>query len=90
MERQSLNQLIRLSNDEKKRMMEEIKAFYLDERDEEIGIIEQQQILELFLEYLAPAVYNKGLDDAMSWYKKQQENLESDFYMLYKEQRGFR
>lgn len=83
--RSSLNQFISLSEEEKKRIMEEIRAFYLDERDEEIGIIEQQQILDLFLEFLAPAAYNKGLDDAMQWYKKQQENMESDFYMLYKE-----
>ena len=70
MERSSLNQFIRLSEDERKRIMEEIKAFYLEERDEEIGIIEQQQILELFMEYLAPIAYNKGLDDALQWYRK--------------------
>lgn len=26
-------------------------------------------MLDLFLELLAPIAYNKGLDDAMSWYK---------------------
>lgn len=75
---------ITLSDVEKTKMLDEIKAFYLDERDEEIGIIQQQQILDLFLEYLAPIAYNKGLDDAMLWYKRQQENMESDFYLLYK------
>lgn len=83
--RRSLNQFIPLSDNERTKIMDEIKAFYLDERDEEIGIIEQQQIMDLFLEYLAPVAYNKGLDDALTWYKKQQENLESDFYLLYRE-----
>lgn len=77
--------LITLSDFEKAKMMDEIKDFYLGERNEEIGIIQQQQIMDLFLEQLAPIAYNKGLDDAMRWYKKQQENMESDFYMLYKE-----
>lgn len=84
MQRRKTGPLITLSENEKTQMMDEIKAFYLDERDEEIGIIQQQQILDLFLELLAPIAYNKGLDDAMSWYKRQQENIESDFYLLYK------
>lgn len=85
MERRNLNQIIKLSGEEKRKMMDEIKAFYLDERGEEIGIIEQQQIIDLFLDYLAPIAYNKGLDDALKWYRKQQESLEADYYMLYRE-----
>lgn len=84
MQSRKSSSFITLSDVEKTKMMDEIKAFYLDERDEEIGIIQQQQILDLFLEYLAPIAYNKGLDDAMLWYKRQQENMESDFYLLYK------
>lgn len=85
MARKNLNQFIQLSDQEKKNLAEEIKAFYLSEREEEIGIIQQQQIVDLFLEHLAPIAYNKGLDDALKWYKRQQDNLESDFYLLYKE-----
>ena len=39
---------IKLSDAQKKQLNDEIKAFYLDERGEEIGIIEQMQLLELF------------------------------------------
>ena len=86
MGRDSLNG-IKLSDDEKRALREEIVAFYLDERDEEIGMIEQEQVMELFLEHLAPIVYNKALDDAKRWFGRQMENVESDYYMLYKEQR---
>lgn len=75
---------IKLNDVERKRMCDEIAAFYSDERGEEIGIIAQQQILDLFMENLAPMIYNKALDDAKKWYSRQQENLESDYYMLYK------
>jgi len=64
--------------------MEEIKAFYLDVRGDQIGMIEQQQILDLFLEQLAPVVYNKALDDARRWYGQQQERMEEDYYLLYR------
>ena len=75
---------IKLSDEEKKKICEEIAAFYLEERDEEIGIIAQQQILELFMESLAPIIYNRALDDVKVWYSRQQDNLDSDYYMLYK------
>lgn len=74
-----------LSGEKKKKILEEISAFYLDVRGEEIGIIERQQILELFLENLAPLVYNKALDDTFRWYQRMQENMEADFYSLYQD-----
>lgn len=76
---------ISLTDHEKKRISDEIKAFYLDERGEDIGIIEQQQLFDLFVEQLGPLLYDKGLDDPRKWYQRQMENLESDYYLLYKE-----
>lgn len=75
----------KLSEEENKRLCEEIEAFYLDERDETIGILGQQQILDFFMENLAPAIYNKALDDAKDWHRLQMDNIETDYYMLYKE-----
>ncbi|MCI9176337.1 MAG: DUF2164 domain-containing protein [Lachnospiraceae bacterium] len=75
---------MKLSELQKKKLNEEIKAFYLDQRGEEIGMIEQMQLLELFEEHLAPIIYNKALDDAKHWFSQMMENLDSDYYMLYK------
>ena len=85
MNRDSVTQIMRLSDAQKNQMIGEIKAFYLDVRGEEIGMIEQQQILDLFCEHMAPIIYNKALDDAQYWYKQQMENLSLDYYMLYKD-----
>lgn len=87
MNRNSVNEVIKLSDEQKKQIAGEIKAFYLDVRGEEIGIIEEQQIIELFCEHLAPIVYNKALDDAQRWLKEQMGNLEADYYLLYKDVR---
>ncbi len=83
--RQSISQ-IKLSDVQKEKLNDEIKAFYLDVRGEEIGMIEQMQLLELFEEKLAPIIYNKALDDAKRWFGQMMENLESDYYTLYKEE----
>lgn len=76
---------IQLNDDQKEQLQEEIKAFYFDAFDEEIGIVKQQQILELFTEQMAPIIYNKALDDVKNWHKAQLDNMEADYYMLYKE-----
>ena len=85
MTRKSLSEVIRLNDAQKKQIASEVKAFYLDVRGEEIGLIEEQQILDLFCEHLAPIVYNKALDDSMRWIKEQLGNLETDYYLLYKD-----
>ena len=83
--RQSLPQ-IRLSDLQKEKLNDEIKAFYLDVRGEEIGMIEQLQLLQLFEEKMAPVIYNKALDDAKRWFSQMTDNLDSDYYALYKEE----
>ena len=77
--------VIRLSDEQKKQLTSEIRAFYLDIRGEEIGMIEEGQLIDLFCEHLAPIVYNKALDDSMRWLKDQFGNLEADYYLLYKD-----
>lgn len=75
---------IKLSDAQKKKVQDEIKAFYLDVRGEEIGMIEQLQLMELFEEKLAPVIYNKALDDAKRWFGQMMDNMDSDYYALYK------
>ena len=86
MRKRELLSQIKLSDKQKEKLNDEIKAFYLDERGEEIGIIEQMQILELFEKKLAPIVYNKALDDARRWFSGMMDNLESDYYSLYRDE----
>lgn len=81
--RESISQ-IKLSDQEKEALNEEIKAFYLDVRGEEIGVIQQMQLVELFEEKLAPIIYNRALDDAKRWFSQMLDNIDSDYYSLYK------
>ena len=78
---------IPLTDSQKAKLNQEIKAFYLDQRGEEIGMIEQMQLLELFEEKLAPIIYNKALDDGKRWFGQMMDNIDSDYYMLYKGER---
>lgn len=76
--------MFQFSKEQKDKLMEEIIQFFDEERDEEIGIIAAGTVLDFFLEELGEKIYNKGLDDAKNWFTNQIENMESDFYSLYK------
>ena len=87
MDRRGLNGTIKLTDEQKRRLGSEIRAFFQDVRGEEIGMIQEREIMDLFCEQLAPIVYNKALDDALRWMKGQMENIEVDYYLLYKDVR---
>lgn len=72
------------SPEEKKKMQEEIIYFFQEEREEELGIIGAETILDFFLDVLGETIYNKALDDVKLWLTGNVENMESDYYALYK------
>lgn len=79
----SLNN-IKLSPEDRKKMMEEIKDYFLQEREEQIGIIASESVLEFFLDNLGKIIYNKALDDTKLWFDHRMEDVEADYYTLYK------
>jgi uncharacterized protein (DUF2164 family) len=81
--RESLSKM-KLSDTQREKLKEEIKAFYITERGEEIGVIEQMQLLDLFEERMAPVIYNRALDDAKGWFTQMMDHMDCDYYALYK------
>ena len=73
-----------ISPEQKKQMQEEIVYFFKEERGEELGIIGSETVLDFFLDILGDTIYNKALDDVKLWLTRNVENLESDYYELYK------
>ena len=55
-----------LISDEKKRgAVEAIIAFYKRERDEEIGVIAAEEILDLVVDLVGREIFNKGVDETV-------------------------
>lgn len=78
---------IDLSPERKKQLLEEIVYYFETEREEKLGIIASEQILDFFMDNLGPLIYNKALDDAKLWYGQRMEDVEADFYTMYKTER---
>lgn len=70
---------------DKVQMCDEIAVFFKEEHDLELGVIGTGKILDFFQEMLGDRIYNKALDDAKRFYEKYADNMETDYYALYKE-----
>ncbi len=76
---------VSLSPEERKALAEDLANYYEDVREEPLGIIERDQLMDWFMESAAPVIYNKALDDAKAWYRKMQDDIDSEYYALYKD-----
>ncbi|NTV44510.1 MAG: DUF2164 domain-containing protein [Candidatus Yonathbacteria bacterium] len=73
-----------LSKEERTESLERIIAHFLDERDEELDIIGADEFLDMFLQRVAPYIYNKAIDDARAVLAQQSENTDFELSVLKK------
>lgn len=73
--------------DEKKQMIDEISYFFKEEYDLNLGIIGVDNVFDFFRELFGDRIYNMALDDAKRFYQKRAEDMDADYYALYKDVR---
>ena len=67
-----------ISEEQRKANIEEIINFFQNERDEEIGIIAAEDLLDFCLQTVGMEIYNKGIEDSKNFIKTRFEDLELD------------
>lgn len=72
---------------EKRQICDEIAHFFKEEYDLDLGLIGTGNILEFFQKELGDRIYNMALDDAKRFYEKYADNMETDYYALYRDVR---
>jgi uncharacterized protein (DUF2164 family) len=56
-------------------LRDKIKAYFQNERDEEIGDLAASLILDFVIEELAPEFYNQGIFDAYKYFSDRTEDI---------------
>ena len=74
----------RFSLEEKNNMQEAIIQYFEEERNEKLGILGSENLLDFFLDLVGDKIYNRALDDAKIFYKRAIEDVDNDYYGLYK------
>ncbi len=75
-------------NDDKRVVMEEIKRFFFEERDEEIGEIAAMNFLDFVTEKIGPYYYNAAIREAVKQTENNAMRLEEDLYSLLRNTKG--
>ncbi|MCM1266995.1 MAG: DUF2164 domain-containing protein [Bacteroidales bacterium] len=74
-----------INEKDRKQLCDEIAAFFKEEHDLELGVIGTGRILDFFQETLGKRIYNRALDDAKKFYTAYADNMETDYYALYRD-----
>lgn len=82
--RQQIQQ-VSLTQEEKQQFIGAIQYFFLKERDETLGLIASESILDFFLETMGSTLYNKALDDSKRWFSERMNEVEYAFDDLYRQ-----
>jgi len=65
----------KLTKEQKEYMISEIKTYFLNEREEELGDLAANLILNFIVEKLAPEFYNMGVFDSYKYMNDRTEDL---------------
>lgn len=66
---------IQLSNETRQDMVQKIKTYFLDERDEELGDLAAGLILDFFINELSSEFYNQGVYDSYKYMNERIDDL---------------
>lgn len=75
---------IKLSREEKKEIVERVIAFFAEERDETLGHLAAEQIVDFMIGELGPHVYNQAIGDARALLADKFNQMEDELYALEK------
>ncbi|OQB06415.1 MAG: hypothetical protein BWY19_00226 [bacterium ADurb.Bin212] len=79
-------EIIKIEKEKKLEMINQIKAFFIDNRGEEIGDLQAELLLDFLIEKVGAGIYNQALNDALYWFKNRISDLEVDYYTLEKKE----
>lgn len=71
-----------LSQEARERCVQEITSYFLDERDEEIGLIAAEDMLDFILQSIGPEIYNKAVEDSKGVLAAQLESMVVEMELL--------
>lgn len=64
-----------LSKEQRKKAINKIIDFFETERDEKIGVIAAEDLLEMFLQEIGFSLYDKGIEDSKEYINERQEDM---------------
>lgn len=77
---------IKIDKEKRHKLIADLKSWFLDNREEEIGDLQAELLIDFLIDKIGAEVYNQALNDAMIWLKAKLSDVEIDFYSLEKKE----
>jgi uncharacterized protein (DUF2164 family) len=72
---------IKLSNERKKEIIEDVQSYFRNEFNEDIGDLKSEMFVDFLIEKLGAKIYNQAISDAYSFIQDKLIDLESILYI---------
>lgn len=73
-----------LTDEKRKKVLQDIIDYFQNERNETIGVVAAEDILDFILQTISADIYDKGVEDAYAFMKERLVNMETDIGALLK------
>lgn len=73
---------IEFSPERKKQLINDLMMYFEQERDEEIGLLAAEMMIDFLIDKIGGEVYNQALDDAKVWFSKKMDDIAVDYISL--------
>ena len=71
---------IELDKDARARAIRKLQTWFADKRDEEIGNLEAQFLLDFFIEHVGPGIYNQAVKDAQALMQDKLVDIDGELF----------
>jgi uncharacterized protein (DUF2164 family) len=75
---------IKIRKEEKEKVIQNIRHYFLTERDEEIGELAADLLFQFMCQQIGTIYYNQGVNDATKLVQEKLSSMEEDLYCLIK------
>ncbi|MED1796186.1 DUF2164 domain-containing protein [Brevibacillus nitrificans] len=74
----------KMSREQKEYLVHQVQRFFHEQRGEELGNLETEEMIDFFWKQLGPILYNLGVQDARKLLLERFASLEDELYVLEK------
>jgi uncharacterized protein (DUF2164 family) len=74
--------VLHLPKEQKTQLISYVQQYFKEERDEEIGDLAAEFLIDFMIKHLSPLIYNQAIDDVQAVATQKMASLEEDIYAL--------
>lgn len=73
---------VKLTKEQRAGLIRDVQTFFYDERNETIGELAADQLIDFMIRTVGPYVYNKAIGDTRNFLQEKMAQLDDEIYTL--------